>query len=527
MNNGREREIKLLAPPDFEPEVLAARRELAGVALNPSGSRSQQDVYVDTQRLQLLSSGFCLRYRDADGATTVTLKEVSHVAERALVRERAELEVVLKSRDADPCTLPPQPIGEHVASLTAGEPLAPIVRLRTERTTFRLGSPSEAGAELCVDRVEILKTSGEEVVSRFIEVEVEDRGGGTRLLEAAGRELAERYGMSASDLSKLERSLGELGVLAGEHPRPEFPEARLRESDRLVDAAYTTFRKHFYSMLKNEPGTRIGDDTEFLHDMRVSTRRLRAAIQTFRRAFGPKRLEGYNDDLRWIARALGDVRDLDVYLERLPEYASLLPETERGALAPLEETLKKERERARRRLWRVMDSKRYAAFLERFGRFLDRGPPRSPGLPAASENVTRIAPRRIRKALRAVLKQGRSIPSDPPPEELHRLRILCKRLRYTCESFSDLYGKGMRRFIRGVIQLQELLGDHQDVCMAEERLRASADSLASRGRRAAATALVLGQLIAAQREAAADARSRFRKAWKAFDRKKLRRKMFK
>ena len=296
---------------------------------------------------------------------------------------------------------------------------------------------------------------------------------------------------------------------------------------RLIDAAYRVFRKHFERMRANEAGTRIGEDPEFLHDMRVSTRRLRAAFRTFRSAFGAKRLAGHNAQLRWIARVLGEVRDLDVYLERLPEYAEGLPESERPALEPYRVDLARKRERARARLLRALDSRRFEGFVARFDRFLRKGPPGRPALAGARLPVTQAAPKKIRKELKKVLAKGRAIPeANPPAEDLHELRILCKRLRYTCEFFRELYGKGLRKFIRSVVELQDLLGAHQDACMAGETLRGAAERLPGSRKESVRLALVLGQLVGAQDRAAAASRAGFHQAWEAFDCKGHRRRIW-
>src|SRR5690606_38574564 len=78
-----------------------------------------------------------------------------------------------------------------------------------------------------------------------------------------------------------------------------------------AEAAYGVMRKHFATFLANEPGTRLGEDIEALHDMRVATRRIRAAMQAFR-PWLPPRFERFRAELGWVARALGEVRDLDV-----------------------------------------------------------------------------------------------------------------------------------------------------------------------------------------------------------------------
>jgi CHAD domain-containing protein len=220
------------------------------------------------------------------------------------------------------------------------------------------------------------------------------------------------------------------------------------------------------------------------------------------------------------------VRDLDVYLERLPEYAGHLPEGDRDSLSPLTEHVVKLRERARKDMLRALETRRYASFVASFEAFLTRGAPKRPGLPDGRAPVTEAAPLAIRKALKKVLKSGRAIPDDPPAEDLHRLRIICKRLRYTCEFFGDLYGKPMRKFIKSVVRLQDVLGAHQDACVAGETLRRFALALPAGRKQGVRTAVAMGQLIGAQDLAAAHERGLFQEAWSEFDRKSVRQRMW-
>ena len=83
----------------------------------------------------------------------------------------------------------------------------------------------------------------------------------------------------------------------------------------------------------------------------------------------------------------------------------------------------------------------------------------------------------------------------------------------------------MRRFIKSVVKFQDLLGAHQDACVAGETLRRFAIGLKGGRQLLLQTALVLGQVVYSQERAAAEARAHFRDAWKAFDQKEIRRRM--
>ena len=322
--NEREREIKLLAISEEQLLALGRQVVLGGLPLSPLEESVQEDIYFDSEDFRLFRAGLSLRNRRKAGAVKATLKEVLPAGEASLIRDRREIEESVDgASEGDGPAL--GSLGERVAPLLGRRELRPILRLRTQRKKAVLGTETTGTAVLCLDRVAIQSGGGGETVAHFSEVEVEDRDTRPGVLEGVGHELLADHGLLPSTISKLERGLAALGILADARGEHRTFDLRVRPGDRLIDAAYRVFRKHFERMKVNEPGTRLGEDPEFLHDMRVSTRRLRMAFRTFRAAFKPERLARFNRDLKWIAAVLGEVRDLDVYLERLPEYAEACP----------------------------------------------------------------------------------------------------------------------------------------------------------------------------------------------------------
>jgi transposase-like protein len=94
----------------------------------------------------------------------------------------------------------------------------------------------------------------------------------------------------------------------------------LEPTDSLAEAGRKVLGFHFGRMLTHEPGTRLGNDAEALHDMRVATRRMRAAFRVFGSGFRQKSVKPLLAGSRATARALGRVRDLDVFIEKLQQY---------------------------------------------------------------------------------------------------------------------------------------------------------------------------------------------------------------
>jgi transposase-like protein len=139
--------------------------------------------------------------------------------------------------------------------------------------------------------------------------------------------------------------------------------------DPLAEAGRKVWRYHYAQMLLHEEGTLLGEDIEELHDMRVATRRMRAAFDVFGGAFEPKALRRHLRGLRRTGRALGRVRDLDVFIEKARRYQANLTEAEQHDLDPLLEAWGQEREDARQEMIAYLQSDRYGS-SKRNSRFL-------------------------------------------------------------------------------------------------------------------------------------------------------------
>jgi CHAD domain-containing protein len=263
------------------------------------------------------------------------------------------------------------------------------------------------------------------------------------------------------------------------HPEPiELLETPgIEPDDPMSEAGRKTFRFHYRRMLYHEPGTRLGEDIEALHDMRVATRRMRAAFRVFGDHYQPKAIAPHLKGLRRTGRALGPVRDLDVFREKIQVYLDTLPEAQRCGLEDLLVVLETQREAARVRMLDHLDGEKYARFKDRFGAFVETEGTGS--LPLALNGgeprpycVRHVAPVAIYERLAVVraFDEWVSIP-DPPLERLHALRIACKRLRYTLEFFLEVLGADAKALIKEVVALQDHLGAVQDGVVAGEILR--------------------------------------------------------
>lgn len=243
--------------------------------------------------------------------------------------------------------------------------------------------------------------------------------------------------------------------------------------DHFAEAGRKVLRYHFAQMLLHEDGTRLGEDIEELHDMRVATRRMRAAVEVFGDAFEPKALKVHLKGLKATGRALGCVRDLDVFMEKAQKYLETQPEEHRQGLKPLLDSWEAEREAARAKMIAYLDGERYQSFKSKFYTFLTTAGAGarqlSPDQPTP-HLVREIAPVLIYTRM-AVVRAFNAVLENASIEQLHALRIEFKKLRYTAEFFREVLGKEAKAVINGIKDLQDHLGDLNDAQVATEILR--------------------------------------------------------
>jgi CHAD domain-containing protein len=260
------------------------------------------------------------------------------------------------------------------------------------------------------------------------------------------------------------------------------------------------------ALLAHDAGTRDGTDIEHLHQMRVAVRRMRAALKAARPLLDRAWADGLRAELGWLGRALGPVRDLDVLLERLRGETATLPAREREAGEQLVGALVAERETARAEMLDVLGSARYRALLHRLADAIRLPLPTPSATEAQPElvDLVRGEVRRLRKAVRAA-------GDDPPDAVLHELRILGKRVRYTGELVEPMLGAPVKQLLKATAGLQEVLGDHQDACVAETRIRGLLDALGEYPD--AHVVFVAGRLVERERARAEAKRGEWWAAW--------------
>src|SRR5215210_172665 len=303
----------------------------AGVTIEPGRTVTHVDTYVDTADRRLDRAGFSVRLRRSRGeAPEATLKSLDGARPDAL-RIRLELAERVGLDDPSAVALAPGPVGGRVRSLVGSRKLVPLFDLQTRRRSFALAANGVPSGELLLDETAIRAHEGA-ILSRLHRVEVEVPERATEVVAPFVESLQSACGLQPAALSKYEAGLAASGQRRAD--AASFGPTSVDPADTIGQVALATLRRQFAVLLAKEAGTRIGDDVEELHEMRVANRRLRAAVAFFGDAL-PADAERLRPELAWIGQTIGAVRDLDVQLLQLDEWTAGLREPDREPLVGL------------------------------------------------------------------------------------------------------------------------------------------------------------------------------------------------
>jgi CHAD domain-containing protein len=247
-------------------------------------------------------------------------------------------------------------------------------------------------------------------------------------------------------------------------------------------------------MRANEDGIRKDIDSEFLHDFRVAIRRARSLMTLLKGVFDPAVERALKEDLQAAGKATNRLRDLDVYLLDQQSYEERIPDRLHPGIAPLFTSLKRRRSAERKKTVRFLDSADYRRIVEHIEEVSGSAP--QPETDEATQPIQPLASRVIFRRYRKIIKAGGRVDHTSPDDDLHRLRIECKKLRYALEFFRTLYPlEEMKDLIKQLKSLQDNLGRFNDLSVQQDFLRAFLETIDGRKPSAVELAAATGALI--------------------------------
>ena len=518
----------------YEAEPGVVLPSLIGLPQVATVSRPERETltaeYYDTDDLRLLRAGITLRRREGGHDEGWHLKLPDPAGPTAGAPRRREIRLTLaqgdrdradrrgKSKRGDPV---PSELARLVRAHARDASLGPVARIETRRRRSVLRDADGTSlAEIAEDEVAAQSLGPATAVSRWNEIEVELTGGRPRLLRAADKRLRRSGLRPAGRVAKLERALAADDLAATGLPgvRVEAVGPDHRAPAGHVVAAYL---REQAGRLKAYDAAVRRDEPDAVHQMRVTARRLRAALQAFPAVLPKPATARLRDDLRWLGRVLGDARDAEVLDQHFETALGQLPvELVIGpAKARVTAHFAPQQAAARKAALRALDSRRYFRLLDDLDGLID-DPPRTAAAAAPADEILSQAVARAYRRTRRRMSRARRTPAGAERDvALHEARKAAKRARYAADAAEPVFGRDARRFAKRMKAVQSVLGDHQDAVTA----RAVAREIGVRAHLAGENAFTFGLLNERAHRDAIECQRQLRPVWKRATRRKARR----
>lgn len=358
----------------------------------------------------------------------------------------------------------PEDLRDIVLAIVRDRPLSPVARISTQRDVQVLHvADGVAVAEFCDDRVTASTTGvgAEEQSWREWELELLTADVPDDLMDRLSNRLADAGAAPAEHGSKLAKVLG-----TDPAPAPKPP----------ADPVHRAIAEQIEAMLVWDRAVRA-DAYDSVHQMRVTTRKIRSLLQESKEAFGLDDDGWVLDELRALAAVLGVARDAEVLAERYQRALDEMPaELIRG---PVRQRLVEGANRRYTAGWRrsllAMRSQRYFRLLDALEELVRAEQPESADASKPSASID-SAYKRVRKAAKtAAAVAAHEGSAEEKDEALHRIRKGAKRLRYTAAA------TGADKVSERAKDIQSLLGDHQDSVVSKAHLSTQADAAHAAG----------------------------------------------
>ncbi len=497
-----------LATSDLTPvrRWLDDHGRIDGLVLEPRSTLRIFDTYFDTDDWRIHRAGYALRIRSGEGKAQATLKSLR--SNSTTMADRRELSESLDGAESESIARSSGPVGTRVHAVSGAQRLQPLFEVHTSRQRYivHAGSDDQPLGEIALDDTVIARPHGQPHTS-IQRVEVEALTDKHEPLESLVKALRTGCALTSAATNKYAEGLKSVGLAPT--PAPEFAPTTVDASMGIDEIALANLRRYLSAWYLHEPGARLGDDPEALHDLRVAGRRLDAILREFS-DYLPDTLVRMRPTLKKVLRALGEARDLDVALLELRSFSRRLAETAGDSLEPLRRHLDCERSGARNRMLSILDSRAVQTEFEKMTLALAEPTTVRAATPPVV-GVEAISPL-IRWRYKKARKRADRLNKDSSMADYHAVRGRVKKLRYALESVAVIFGSPGAEMVRALRRWQERLGEQQDADVAGQRLRALA--LNPPKGLPPETLFLMGQLAAHYADQASKARKRHPRAYR-------------
>ncbi len=280
------------------------------------------------------------------------------------------------------------------------------------------------------------------------------------------RSLAKTGAQSCDSADQVYQALGIKPQVYTAKPVVELhPEAPVKTSAQTIITVFLQIAR------VNEKGVLADYDTEFLHDYRVSLRKVRSVLSLFKGVYSLEQTTQLKKDFADIMQQTNTLRDLDVYLLNKLSYFKMVPAGTHEGLTILFDYLLGQRKKEHTSVSKILRGKTYRQEINRLEKLFGDASKLTTG-PRATEKSLTFACRLIFKRYNKVCTIARDIDGQTEDSAIHQLRINCKKLRYLMEFFAPLFPEEqMKTLVKALKLLQDNLGNFNDYSVQQTFLR--------------------------------------------------------
>lgn len=502
-----ETELKLSIQPIDVPRLHACDL-FAARSRGQAVTRLLESVYFDTPDFRLRQGLVTLRVRKQGDRYIQTVKTAGDGLRRgewetAVTEPAPNLAAIV-----DPDAL------RHLGAVTVAD-LRPVFETRVQRSLYRL---DDDAIEVAIDRGQILAGNG--ATEEVSEVELELKQGKAGDLYQLALALAERTPVRLESRTKAERgfalAIGERRTFSKAKPLALSP-------DTTVEAALSAIVRHCLTHLaENEACALGGEHPEGIHQMRVAMRRLRSVLSVFRAVIPAEQRTRLAGEVKWLFSELGTARDWDVFAADLLAPVRTVFRDDPGFTADfavLADVVDRQRRRGLERARRAILSPRTTRLQLQFGQWLEnrgwRAQPESAQSARLFQPIGTFAAGILNRRYKKLHRLGADL-ARLSVQERHQLRIVLKKLRYAGDFFRSLFDeRDTRCFLDGLSDLQDVLGQINDMATARRLLGDLAADQAAPGAADAVVARASGVLLGWYARGNAELDQALLRAWKA------------
>lgn len=221
--------------------------------------------------------------------------------------------------------------------------------------------------------------------------------------------------------------------------------------------------KHLQALDAESEGVRRAEDIEYIHRMRVASRRLRSAMGLFDGCLPASKKAAWLKAVQKVAHALGIARDLDVQVVVVESfYKKIEDQACRPGLRRLKLRLGQQRAKQQGNVLATLDDLSASQLVSKMEK-------RFTALLALQDTVYLYPPALYQLSFEAntalidqLLSYAAVVDHPEDKETLHAMRIAAKKTRYSLEAFAPLYENELKENLAALRKLQDLLGDIHD-----------------------------------------------------------------